>query len=240
MKTIYKLMMISFATLLLSCETDPILAPDNYVTFKETYKSVSLDVESSVSDEFKVYAGSNSSERSYNLIVDESSTLPSGSYDLPSSVTIPDGTTEGVVEFTVNYTDEFPVTGGVLVLQLEDDANNQLGNSEMTLEVNVTCDNPATVDFVFDGYASEVSWFITDTEENILYSGSGYSNGLETFSRDVCLVNGDYLFIVEDSFGDGLSFPEDGTASIIYNGEVLVQGVGNYGAQFVGEFTIGN
>lgn len=239
MKNVYKLIMISITALFLSCDNDEILAPENYATFDTSMVGVSLDVGSSVSGEVKVFKGGTSGG-TYNLIIDESTTVPMSSIDVPSSVEIPGGANEATVGFTVNYTDDFSITGGNLVLRLEDNAENILGTSQVTVQVSVSCETPATVNFEFDGYASETTWSITDMDDKVIYSGGGYSDGQASFTREVCLADGNYKFVVNDSFGDGLSFPNIGTASISFNGNVLTEAVGDFGTGFVGEFTIQN
>jgi hypothetical protein len=54
------------------------------------------------------------------------------------------------------------------------------------------------------------------------------------------LADGSYKFVVNDSFGDGLSYPNIGTAGIIFNGNVLTEAEGDFGTGFVGEFSIQN
>lgn len=239
MKNVYKLIMIIITALFLSCDNDTILAPESYATFDSSTVEVSLDVGSSVSGEVKVFKGGTSGG-SYNLIIDESTTVPMSSIDVPTSVEIPGGDNEATVGFTINYTDEFSVTGENLVLRLEDNAENILGTSEVNIQVSVTCESPATVNFEFDGFASETTWSITDMEDNVIYSGGGYSDGQASFTREVCLADGSYKFVVNDSFGDGLSYPNIGTAGIIFNGNVLTEAEGDFGTGFVGEFSIQN
>ncbi|MFO7744366.1 MAG: hypothetical protein R6V36_03160 [Psychroflexus sp.] len=255
MKNVCKLIMISITALLISCDTDPILAPGEYVSFEENSKSLSLEVGQSISDELTVIAGGISgADRTFNLIVDEATTIPESSLDLPSSVLIPGGTNQGTVSYTIDYNDELGVTGGDLVVRLEDTRENQLvrraevnedlrdqgSNSQVNILISVVCDTPATVDFVFDGYASETTWSIRDTAGATIYTGGGFSDGRETFTRDICLSDGNYVFVVEDSFGDGLSDPNAGTASVSFNGTVLTEVSGDFGSEFVGEFTIQN
>ncbi|NEV94775.1 DUF1735 domain-containing protein [Psychroflexus sp. YR1-1] len=241
MRNINKLLFICVAALFMSCETDPILAPGNLVSFEETSKSVNIDVGASVSDQFDVYTGGVAgADRTYNLIVDESTTIPMSSLTLPSTVVVPAGSNEATVDFTIDYNDDFSITGGTLVVRLERTAENQVSNSTISILVSVVCDTPAVVSFEFDGYADETSWTITDLQDNVLYSGGGYSRGQATASREVCLADGTYKFVVNDSFGDGLSFPNIGTASVSFGGTTLVEAVGDFGAQFVGEFSIQN
>lgn len=241
MKNISKFLFICIAALFISCDTDPILAPNNLVSFEETSKEVNIDVGASVSDQYNVYTGGVAgADRTFNLIVDESTTIPMSSLDLPSSVVIPAGSNEATVDFTVTYNDDFSVTGGNLVVRLEETADGNVSNSTIEILISVVCDTPATVSFEFDGYASETSWAITDMQDNVLYTGGGYSDGQATASREVCLADGDYKFVVNDSFGDGLSFPNAGSASIIFDGTFLTEANGDFGAQFVGEFSIQN
>lgn len=239
MKKISKFLYILLAVVAVSCENDEILAPSNYVTFEGTSNTLELDVDSAVSDEFRIFTGSKSgSDRTYNVIVDPASTIPASSYNLPSTITVPGGTNEATVDYTVTYNSDISITGGFIRLQLEDTANNILGNGVYTINVSITCELPAVIDFTFDGYGSEVSWTLTDTSGAVLYSGDGYTDGQAGFTRSVCLASGDYIFTVNDSFGDGLSFPSDGVFTVTYNDVVLVQDGGDYGAQSVNPFTI--
>lgn len=93
--------------------------------------------------------------------------------------------------------------------------------------------------FIFDGYASETTWEIVDDEDNVVASGGPYTDGLATESLDICLEDGTYTFTVEDEYGDGLSYPEDGSVTITLNGVELVKFVGNFGASASETFTLG-
>ena len=239
MKKISKFLCIFIAVFALSCENDEILAPDNYVTFEGTSASVSLDVDSAVSDQFRIFTGSKSgSDRTFNVLIDPSTTLPTSSISIPSSITVPGGTNEATVDYTITYNSDVSITGGIVRLRLEDTSSNILGNGVYTINVGITCESPVTIDFIFDGYGSDVSWTLSDSSGTVLYSGDGYSDGQAAFTRDVCLGSGDYVFTVNDSFGDGLSFLSDGVFTLTYNGVVIVQDGGNYGAQSVNPFSI--
>jgi hypothetical protein len=240
MKIFNKFLVLCIAAFFISCDTDPILSEANVVSFEESSKSLAIDVGSSVSDQFSVFTGGiTGADRTYNLIV-EGATIPLSGLDMPATVVVPGGSNEGIVNFTVNYNDEFSITGGSFNVILEDTSTNLIGNSEISIDVNVTCESPASIDFEFDGYASEITWSVIDSDDNTIYSGGGYSDGLATFSREVCLADGDYTFVIDDSFGDGLSFPNIGNATLTFKGEVLAEAVGDFGSQFVGEFTIAN
>lgn len=55
-----------------------------------------------------------------------------------------------------------------------------------------------------DEYGEEVSWTLRDENDDIVYSGNGYPNGIEVdFIAYYCLSEGCYTFNIFDSFGDG-------------------------------------
>jgi hypothetical protein len=54
-----------------------------------------------------------------------------------------------------------------------------------------------------DSYPEETSWEIRDASGNIVATGSGYPED-ETTEVPVCLPDGDYTFILKDSYGDGI------------------------------------
>ncbi len=65
-------------------------------------------------------------------------------------------------------------------------------------------DYPINLSLTFDGFPSETSWSLEDSEGNILDIGEGYQNQEEMVEEDFCLEDGCYTFIVEDAFGDGM------------------------------------
>ncbi len=65
-------------------------------------------------------------------------------------------------------------------------------------------DNEVTLNISFDNYASETSWSIVDASGNTVASGSGYANGDNGHSETLCLVDGCYDFVINDSYGDGI------------------------------------
>jgi lysyl endopeptidase len=83
---------------------------------------------------------------------------------------------------------------------------NSLNNDT---EVTFTTFSGETFDFTLaitlDDYGSETSWEIKKLG-TVLYSGGPYSNGTdgEIVLVDLCLEEGCYLFIIEDSWGDGI------------------------------------
>lgn len=54
-----------------------------------------------------------------------------------------------------------------------------------------------------DNYASETSWQLTDSANQSVYSGAGYNNNSSNTAL-WCLADGDYTFVISDSYGDGI------------------------------------
>ena len=97
-----------------------------------------------------------------------------------------------------------------------------------------------------DFWSSETSWEITNDQEEIIYSGSNYSNGGITIDENLCLQPGCYEFSIFDSYGDGLSSNNTGGNNPNYyildsNGASLVLMTNtNFGNQDLYSFCITN
>ena len=110
--------------------------------------------------------------------------------------------------------------------QLDEDSSNDYVAS--VLGVQSTYDY-VTLNFN-SGYPYEVSWAITDFNENIIASGElGASDG--TYSEEICLNYATcYSLFVYDSYGDGIN----GYFSVVNSsGETIVYNDSNYGSQVV-------
>ncbi|MEQ8706869.1 MAG: M12 family metallo-peptidase, partial [Phaeodactylibacter sp.] len=79
-------------------------------------------------------------------------------------------------------------------------ANDEASSSFMTGE------NPITLSITLDNYPGEVSWVITNTNNEVLASGGGYGSQPQgaTVTEQVCLPDGCFDFTIFDSYGDGL------------------------------------
>ncbi len=87
------------------------------------------------------------------------------------------------------------------------------------------CSNTmATLTLVTDSYASETSWVLKNSASDVVFSGSGYTNDT-TNTKAMCLVDGDYIFEISDSYGDGICCTSgNGSFSVIANNEALFSG----------------
>ncbi len=97
---------------------------------------------------------------------------------------------------------------------------NPTNNNDQSVDYSVNIFEDAstlTIETQSDDYPEEISWAISDTEGNIIYEKSSFdANSLDY--ADVCLEDGDYVFSLSDSFGDGIF----GGYSSLYIGEELI------------------
>jgi hypothetical protein len=107
----------------------------------------------------------------------------------------------------------------------------QTGCSENDVNVSITLDN----------YPGETSWLITDSSGATVASGGTYGgqpNG-STISEDLCLPDGCYSFIINDSFGDGICCAYgNGSYTVTGASGVLASG-GSFTSSETTEFCVG-
>lgn len=229
-KLIYTLIAAVSLSLFSSCDYDDDMEELNYVAFGENSAALGVDVGGSSTYSVPVYAGNiTGSDRQIEVVIDDATTLAAAGYTVPSTVTIPAGSNEGMLNIEVSDVD-LGLTGKSLVLDLKEDAMLSSGEG-LSISVNRTCvGKEFVIDFAFDGYASETSWSLTDSDGNVLVSVAAgtYADGTASVSRSLCLSQGDYTFTVGDSFGDGLTYPNLGSITISYAGNVLTTIDGAY------------
>jgi len=97
------------------------------------------------------------------------------------------------------------------------------------------------VEFQFDDYAEEVSWSLSNNDSTIVIYpyGSYESEQPNAFHLVDSLEPGDYTFELLDSFGDGLSWPNDGYC-LVSNAcqDTLFFAQGDYGIGLIESLTI--
>lgn len=93
----------------------------------------------------------------------------------------------------------------------------------------------------FDNYPEEVSWDISNSDNEIVASGDNYADqpDLSSIQIEECLDNGTYTLTVRDSYGDGLCcrYGEGSYSLETENGTVLASG-DEYGFTEATTFTI--
>jgi PKD repeat protein len=70
--------------------------------------------------------------------------------------------------------------------------------------------NRITFSFFTDKKGEETSWVLKKQNGNVLFSGSGYES-ITQYNEDFCLEADCYEFVIYDSGGDGISFPQGGS-----------------------------
>lgn len=203
----------------------------NYVTFASESVSAAVDPGASSTVSIVVYtANVTSGDRTFNMNVDGSG-APAGSYTAPTSVTIPGGTNEGTIDVTIN--DPQNIAVNKVVFELIAEAGLSTGDATTLNFVQSCTEVTATLDFAFDGYADETGWEILDSLGGVVVSAAigTYSRGQVSASETFTLCAGrTYTFTVVDDFGDGLSFPNNGTYTLTVGGAVKASGGGDFGA----------
>ena len=145
-------------------------------------------------------------DRTFSVMVDESTSLPADAYTVPSSITIPANSQIGSFDIQFNE-DGLDFVSGNLVIMFEATADVNTGPT-LTIPAALVCDpeNQFVVTVTTDNWPDETSWEITNGSGSVVVSGGPYNNPADDFttiSSDVCLVSGNYTVVLYDSYGDG-------------------------------------
>ena len=100
-------------------------------------------------------------------------------------------------------------------------------------------DSWVEINFQFDQYAEEVSWSLYNSEDTISIGEGYYTSQQPNAYHFIELDSAIYTFELMDSFGDGLSWPEDGWC-LVSNAcqDTLFYAQGNYGIGLIESLTI--
>ena len=236
-----KLLLIAFSIFALNSCEDSVEAPQTpFATFSMDSDDFGVDLGGQLTKEYTVYtANVSDAERTATIsVVADLSDADPASYTVPTTVTIPAGSNAGT--FSVNIQDVNIDDGKTLVLMLEQTADLFTGDN-LTLSITQVCPyNDVRLNILFDGYASETSIELMDASGAVLanITQGTWADGLADYSAKWCLQSGTYTFTINDSYGDGLSWPGDGSATITLNGAVLYTVSGNFGGSASGSFTL--
>ncbi|AUC15730.1 hypothetical protein BTO06_11470 [Tenacibaculum sp. SZ-18] len=235
MKNIKLLLLAVFSIVLFNSCTDEVEPQNtNYVTFGAESYDFGVDAGSTgTTFNIPVYtANTTGSDRTFNVTIDmDNSDAGDGSYTVPSSVTIPANSNEGSLDIILSDTN---LGIGVNTLTVNFEGGVEGLSTSVPVEINYiqNCNEvTGTLDFVFDGFGSEISWQIIDSIGGVVASGSGYADGQATASEAITLCAGrTFTLVVNDSFGDGLSFPNIGSYTLTIGGTVKATGEGDFGS----------
>ena len=89
-----------------------------------------------------------------------------------------------------------------------------------------------------DQYGSETSWQILNAASQAVESGSGYASNASA-SEDFCLSDGNYTFVINDSFGDGICCGFGNGSYAVTAGATTLASGGEFASQESTPFTIG-
>ena len=231
-KIAYIFLMVFSVISLQNCE-DTYLPPTlEYITFGKAVYSAGVDVGGTKTVEIPVYTGNvTSSDRSFDVIVDGSAAA-AGSYTAPSTVTIPAGTNKGTLAVNLSDTN-LGIGVNKLTIKFVADGQTTVGAATRIDYIQNCEEVTLTLNFVFDGYANETGWQIKDALGGIVISKpkDTYAEGQATASETITLCAGrNYTFTITDDYGDGLSYPANGTYTLSLGSTVKVTGGGDFGA----------
>lgn len=227
------------------CENDsPIAVSEiDYIGFESGF-TIGVDPTGSITQAVTIATSTvMNSDRTFSLsVVTDKTTADPSAYTVPSTVIVPANSNIGTFNVEIEGSNVNPDGSDVLVLEFISEEGLFI-SGPIALGLEQVCPYlETTLDITFDGYGSEVSWELKDSSGSILYSASlgTYIDGQTNASAKFCLSNGSYTFTLNDQFGDGLSFPANGSAVITNNGAQLVNIVGDFGDTISQEFTISN
>ena len=105
---------------------------------------------------------------------------------------------------------------------------------DTTITISVIDGNSVTVSLLTDTYPEETSWRVVDANGNTVFSVDNLTDSETMLTEILCLDDGCYDFIIEDSYGDGLSgfFSPPGTFTVDYGSINFGSITGNFGSSF--------
>ncbi|UGS23090.1 DUF4832 domain-containing protein [Flavobacterium channae] len=260
---------VALSLTMMSCEDDNSgdNSASNFVGL-ENYQTVEIADGETVVVEGRILASEATGEdRTFNLMVDPSTTHGAANYSVPATVTIPAGSKEGTYDVTI--VGNSLVDGNKIVVYLEtaEGVNHSttygtysngvltgVGTAKSTFNLYRPCASVrARLSITFDNYPEETAWELYDADFNVIDSGgitggaiTGYAAlgfaDRSTFSVVKCLAPGEYTFVIYDDYGDGMYTSATVSGSFsgnnLNNGAVLFTGGGNFGSFSEHTFTI--
>lgn len=225
-KSIFTFTILMFSLgALVSCEEDVTgdVSLANFVGLEEMI-SVNIEEGADATVQARILASDRvSTDRTFNLIVEAGTTAGAANYTVPATVTIPANSLEGV--FEVYYSGADLGDGKKIVIGLDatghnvaadptyDSTNVITGIATKKLTINFVkfCPlNPLRIEIVTDAYGSETTWELYDSALNIVATGGPYADGNQAIGYpqtpvNLCLEDGNYTFIIYDSYNDGMN-----------------------------------
>lgn len=226
MKKISKYLAILFLALSFSnCEDNIDTSDLKYVTFENTSIDIGVDEGSETTKDIFVYtSNTTNSDRVFDLaIVEGKTTLDAAAYTVPSTVTIPAGTNEGIITVTIKDVN-LSLLDKTVQLRLIQSEKAFIGDN-LTINGSLNCpgtDNKLKITLDFDNYPEEAAWKLVNSNGETVMASSdplafgAYAGFKGSTTIPECLPSGDYTFVVYDVYKDGGT-----TYTITVNGEPL-------------------
>jgi hypothetical protein len=241
-------MFFSLGLVLQGCTDDDSSSTDfNYATFEVLSKDVSVNPGETLFSDVKVYVTQVSgTDRSFNLIVDPTSTIDMNNVTVPATVTIPANSNYGTLSIGFQGVGLELSLAKTLKLKLVEE-NGLYTGKIMQVNVRENCPlNKVTLALILDRWGSETDWeIVDDVTGNIVASGGPYTdtatNALQPVKNFIlCLPDGSYTFTIYDAYSDGMVTNPSVIGSYILtaNGVVIINQSGDFSDSRSHSFTL--
>jgi hypothetical protein len=238
MKSFFKYFTLLIATFFInSCDVyEAGSEVDSPMAYGFEKSAVSIDViEADPVYELKVYSTQVVNyDRTVLFAIDATSTALASDY-VPftsNSIVIPAGSNYGSLDITFNQPNlSFSTTRTLKfnLIQPEDATAVALTTSKITLTYKAKCiHNLVELSLILDRWGTETTWSITKNGITVAEGGpytDGSSNVLQAEKKFIlCLEDGNYIFNINDSYGDGMYTAAGviGSYQLSANGSVIV------------------
>lgn len=174
-------------------------------------------------------------DRPIDIQVSSFSTALPSQYSIDySTAVIPAGSTTARVKINSADFASLPALGSVsLVLVFDSELYSLPNRSNHIVSIQRACEGiRVNLNINFDGYGSEIGWTLSNDSGVVASANAGaYADGQATHTQQFCLEPGTYTFVMTDAYGDGMSFPGNGTFTLSLNsdGSTLATGGGDFG-----------
>lgn len=227
-------------TTLIGCSDSLENPASNFVSFESENYAFGVDIDGSSTNSINVYSGNiASTDRTFYVdVVATGTTADPASYSVPESFIIPANSNNGKLDITIS--DVNIGAGKKLTIAFRPEVGVYAGQ-DIVLDIKQVCPfNDVKLKIVFDGYASETSFELKNDSGTVVggVAAGTWADGLEDYAESFCLPAGNYTFTVGDAYGDGLSYPENGTVELKIGTTVLFSVVGDFGSSKTGTFTL--
>lgn len=199
---------------LFSCNDDENEAiSSNYVSFDAKDKSFALVEDEDILKDINIYTNDISGvDRTFMIeVAPLPVTIPPlppvnpENFTLPATVVVPANSNKGTIKFGIKNVSLSSVKE-YLNVRITRAAGISAGNDLLMSFVEVCNLNTVVFNLTLDAYGSETTWTLYDSNLEVLFSGGPYTDGGTAGPAQTwCLPNGDYTFLIEDSYGDGIA-----------------------------------